>query len=260
MKLKVMTYNIQSGRNNVVPPSRSYDFSAEVINKFGPDIVGLNEVGKHASAGFPKLDMEGEPAEYLGKKTGMNWYFAKAIEVGGCGYGNAILSKYPIKSARTVMIPDTEIEEDNEFYETRCILVAELDVVGGLTVLVSHFGLMPGEKENAVKTVVSLLEAIDTPVIFMGDLNMTPDDVRLQPIFEMISDSAGGAMTPYTWPSDAGNVGQYETAVKSIIGNNAKRKIDYIFTSKHFKTEKIDVYGSLASDHMPYMIDVELNK
>ena len=257
MKLKVMTYNIHAGRNNLRPSDRSYDFSAEVINHVAPDIVGLNEVGK---GGFPKLEMEEEAAEYLGKKTGMNWYFAKAVESRGYPYGNALLSKYPIKSARTVMIPDPEREEDNEFYETRCILVAELDVAGGVTVMVSHFGLMPDEKESAVRTVVSLLASIETPVLLMGDLNMLPDDAKLQPIFERMRDSAGGAMTPYTWPSDVGNISEYERTVKKITENNARRRIDYIFTSDDFTTKKVEVYETLASDHLPYIVNVELCK
>lgn len=249
MEIKVMTYNINSGRNNLKPLSRSYDFSAEVINHLAPDIVGLNEVGK---GGLPKLEMEDEAAEYLGKKTGMNWYFAIALNTSGFGYGNALLSKYPIKTVRTVMIPDPERKEDNGLYETRCILMAEIDVAGGITVLVSHFGLMPDEKESAIKTVVSLLQSIKTPVIFMGDLNMVPDDARLQPFFERMRDTADGAMTPYTWPSG-------ENA-KSSTGNNEKRRLDYIFTTEHFITKKIQVYESLASDHLPYMVEIEMYK
>lgn len=257
MELKVMTYNICSGINNDRPSVRNYNSSAEVIKKFNPDIVGLNEVGTHKTGNIPKLEIEGGPAKYLAENLGMNWYFAKAIEFDGCPYGNAILSKYPIKSARTIIIPDAE-KREGKGYETRCILMAELDVAGGITVLVSHFGLMEEEKDNAVSAVLSLLKTISEPIIFMGDLNMTPDDTKLKPIFAVLNDSAGGAMTPYTWPSDVMNVKCFEKIVKNITDNNVLRKIDYIFSSKHFQAKNVEVYRSLASDHMPYIVDFAL--
>lgn len=255
MEIKVMTYNICSGINNDRPSVRDYDSFAEVIKKINPDIVGLNEVGTHRKGNVPKLEIEGGPAKYLAKNLGMNWYFAKAIELDGCPYGNAILSKYPIKNARTIIIPDAEKRESKGYYETRCILVAELDVAEGITVLVSHFGLMEEEKESAVSEVLSLLKTISQPIIFMGDLNMTPDDTKLKPVFAALNDSAAGAMTPYTWPSDVNNVKPFEKKIKNITGNDAFRKIDYIFSSGHFKAKKIDVYRSLVSDHMPYIVD-----
>lgn len=262
MHLKIASYNIMSGRTYTTPPKRSFDFSAEVINDISPDIVGLNEVGRHATAGFPVLDMDDEPSEYLSKKTHMYHYFAKAIEFEGHGYGNAILSKYPIKNAKTVIIPDPERKANDEYsvyYETRSILVAEIDVCGGITVLVTHFGLMPEEKNNAVNTILSLLKTIKTPILLMGDFNMLADDEHLKPIFEALYDTACGEKTPYTWPSDMQKyVGEYEAKIKNIKENDASRKIDYIFTSSHFETKSIEVYQSTASDHMPYIAHLEL--
>ena len=261
MELKIVSYNIMSGRTYTTPPMRNFDFAADVINDISPDIIGLNEVGKHATAGFPAVDMEDEVSEYLGKKTGMYHYFAKAVEFGGHGYGNALLSKYPIKSAKTVIIPnpETEKEEYKGYYETRCVLVAEIDVCGGITVLVTHIGLVPEEKQNAIETVLSLVKTIKTPVLLMGDFNMTPDDELLKPFYDALCDTAQGKSEPHTWPSDVKKyVGDYETKIKNIKENNASRKIDYIFASSHFETNSVEVYQSTASDHMPYIAYLEL--
>ena len=57
-----------------------------------------------------------------------------------------------------------------------------------------------------------------------------------------------------------GNVSEYERTVKKITDNNARRRIDYIFTSDDFITEKVEVYETLASDHLPYIVNVELCK
>jgi len=245
MELKVMTYNIQSGKTNEPVQRRDYNLAAEVIKELGPDIVGLNEVGKQPSADFPAVDMKEEIAEYMGQQTSMYWYYAPAIKVMGYDYGNALLSKYPIKSAKTMIIPDPPRTEQGR-YETRSVLVAELDVNGGIAVIVSHFGLEREEKVNAVKTVLSLLDTIKTPVLFMGDLNMKPDDTILQPLFERLRDTAGGSMEPYTYPSD--DPGPEKPA----------RKIDYLFASEHFTKKAVEVKKTLVSDHMPYVAYLEL--
>lgn len=264
MELKVVSYNIQSGRTYELVSRRSYDFSAEVIKEIAPDIIGLNEVGRHDTAGFPILDMEKEPTEYLGDKLGMYNYFACAKVFRGCGYGNSILSKYLIKSAETVLIPDVAHDDDDEFaeyYETRSILVAEVDVCGGVLVLVSHFGLMPEEKNNAVSAVLEIIRLTDKPVLLMGDFNMVADDEKLAPIFNVLQDTAGGKKEPYTWPSNPEKeVHSYEAKIKKIKGKEDGRKIDYIFTSKHFETKKLEVFESIASDHMPYIAYLDLKE
>ena len=152
------------------------------------------------------------------------------------------------------MIPDPIKTVDSEDYETRCILVAELDVLGGITVLVSHFGLMEEEKESAVETVLKIVKDIKTPVLFMGDLNMKPDDNKLRPIFSVLEDTAKGALTPITWPSDVDkNTGKGRHAPQEEV-----RKIDYVFASKYFKTKKVETIQTRASDHLPYVVDFEI--
>ncbi len=264
MELKVATYNIHSGITNEAKPKRDFIFAAEVIRDIAPDIIGLNEVGAHATAGLPPLEMEKEPTAFLSEKTGMYGYFACAKVFGGHGYGNAVLSKYPIKSAQTVLIPDVAFDPDDEFadyYETRSILVAEIDVCGGVLVLVSHFGLMPEEKDNAVQTALEIVKKADKPVILMGDLNMRYNDAQLAPIFDALQDTAQGKPEPYTWPSNpALEVHSYEQKIKNIKGKDEGRKIDYIFTTEHFKTRKVETFRTFASDHLPYIAHLELEE
>ena len=76
--------------------------TANAILTCGADIVGLNE-----------MRGEGEHRDYtaqtekLSELTGIeNYYFARAIELKAGPYGNAMLSKLPIKCAETVPVPD----------------------------------------------------------------------------------------------------------------------------------------------------------
>ncbi len=76
MKLKLMTYNVQSGKNDEDITERNYDYCACVIESLNPDIIGLNELGRHAHGeSFPKLELGCEPDEYLGKKLAYNHAF-----------------------------------------------------------------------------------------------------------------------------------------------------------------------------------------
>ena len=258
MKLKVATYNTQSGRSNDAVSVRNYDSIVRVLQEVNADIVGLQEVGKHPTAGFPEYIMEGEPTEYIAEKLQANSYFAQAeFFYGKYPYGNSLITKYPITSAKTVLIPDPVERVDNGYYQTRSILVAELDICGGVTVLVSHFGLMPEEKKNAVETALKLINEIKTPILLMGDLNMTADDEILAPLFQALQDTVNGAKEPFTWPSNMEKeVGDYEAKIKEISNRSqAGRKIDYIFASKNFKVENVEVVQTRASDHMPYVVD-----
>ena len=98
------------------------------------------------------------------------YYFAPALDIPSCGpYGNAILSKIPIVKAENIPIPDPCPKKYKGYYETRCVLKAELE--GGITVLITHFGLNPDEQENAVKTV--LADLTDERCIIMGDFNVS---------------------------------------------------------------------------------------
>ena len=82
MQLKVMSYNIQSGRNYGEVLTRGYDWQIEVIRNAAPDIVGVQEMGRHPSAGFPLYPID-NPTEYFAKELGMYSYFAQAILVQG---------------------------------------------------------------------------------------------------------------------------------------------------------------------------------
>lgn len=89
----------------------------------------------------------------------------------------------------------------------------------------------------------------------MGDLNITPDNEILKPIFEKLTDTAGGAMQPYTWPSA---FTKYTGISEKEYGTDKQRKVDYIFTTSHFKTLRSNTHFSLASDHVPFVAELEI--
>lgn len=236
MKIKFMSYNTQHCLN-FITREIDFDIIADTIKKCEADIIGLQEIRD-----------EGQDADYqsqakiIAEKLGYHYYyFAEAIRFGGVNpYGNAIISRYPIISAETIMIPDPEIKKYDGYYETRCLLKATIDVRNGLNVLVSHFGLNPDEQKNAVETVVSNIPK--EHCVLMGDFNMEPDNQILNPIMQGLQDTAKFFSTyKLSFPSDTPKV-----------------KIDYIFVSKDLKVEYADIPEIISSDHRPHVATIEL--
>ena len=232
--MKIMSFNTQHCLNyieKVIDP----EIMAKAILDCSADVVGLNEMrgcGSHAEYTAQ--------VEKLSELTGMKYfYFAKSIDVPEKGpYGNAILSKLPIVSAKTISIPDPHPKAYGGRYETRCVLKAELE--GGIVVLVTHFGLNPDEQENAVKTVIESLS--DKRCILMGDFNLTPESPILDPIRARMRDTADSFDTQkLSFPSDAPD-----------------RKIDYIFVSRDVEVEYADIPSIVASDHRPHVAKVKI--
>lgn len=237
MKLKVMTFNTQHCRN-FITGKIDFDVMAKAINTCGADIVGLNEM-RNIGHNTEEYD---DQVRILSEKTGLSYYyFAEAIRFGGKNpYGNGILSRYPITNAHAVIIPDPPKEgrDKNGYYETRCVLCASLDVGFELNVRVSHFGLMPEERENAVWTLTENLPM--ERCVLMGDFNMKPDDKMLIPIRARMNDTAK----------------TFDGEKLSFPSDNPTEKIDYIFVSRDIEVLTADIPPIIASDHRPHTAEI----
>lgn len=227
-----MSFNTQHCLNYI---ERKIDFEimADAIKKCSADIAGLNEIRDKGA----DIDYENQTA-ILAELTGMKYYyFAKAIEFNSKNpYGNSFISKYPILSAQTIPVPDPQYKTGNEYYETRCLLKVKIE--GGITVLVTHFGLNTDEQKNAVETVLKHLE--HEKCILMGDFNVTPEDKILNPIRERMKDTADF----------------FETELLSYPSDKPREKIDYIFVSKDLEVISADIPAIVASDHRPHTAQI----
>lgn len=232
MNVKIMTYNIQHC-NAHLRGVIDYDLIASAIAKEDADIVGLNEV--YGDGGG-----EISQAKILADAVGYPYfYFAKAIELrGGRGYGNALLSKYPISRAQTIPVPDPDPRRYSDYYESRVLLKADIALPSGeaLTLGVVHFGLNPDEAESAVETVLKELPC--ERALLIGDLNLTPDSEILEPIRARMTDTK--TKSP-TFPSDAPRI-----------------KIDHIFATPDIKIASRDTPPTIASDHLPHTANIEV--
>ena len=267
MKLKIMTYNIASGRcyavdEKITPEGGAetrLDACAEVIREVSPDFCGLNEIN-HYLPGFVErvghFQNVADQTGYLANFTGLNHhFFGQALYIQNRGsYGNAVISKHPLLEAEAISVPDPKIFDENAYYESRGITRAKLDIAGGITVLQIHVGLATAEKQNAVVELCRILDETKGPVILMGDFNMCPDNFLLDRLrgrlTEVLPEGEGYVHTFPSWT--------HEDALPESMRNHPYCKLDYIFVSDHFKPLSCRVLKTRASDHMPMVAELEI--
>ncbi len=237
MRLKIMTYNIQHGRNhNLEGDVIDFDNTSTPVLQEKPDILGLNEVRNGSTPTY--VDQPAVLADICGGTP----IFGKAYSFGeNMDYGNAMISRFPVLSSKTVTIPDPDVRKYNGYYETRAVLCAMLDCGGKtLCILSTHFGLNPDEQENAVNTVLKLLDTIDTPVILMGDFNVTPDDIAVKRLSSVLHNTAADLNNiEFTFSSD-----------------NPRICIDYIWY-KGLTPLNIHTVKGIYSDHLPLIAEFD---
>ena len=244
MTIKVGTFNILHGRNYLrylQTQEECIDLGlfSDAIREMGLEICGLNEVRNQEN-------VEGlcNQAKVIGEALGYQWLFARAIDNRGGHYGNALVTKYPILNSRAVpmAVPARERLEDVR-YEDRVLLIADLQVGDRvLTVFVTHFGLAADEIAYDVETVKREVAACRNPLIFMGDLNFTPDHPAYAALCDFLRDSANAA----------------EGSVLTFPSTDPDRKIDYLFTAGDCAVTGAYVPERVVSDHRPFAAEIQL--
>ena len=237
MKVNIMSFNTQHCLNYVTREI-DYDVMANAIKQCNADIIGLQEMRNEGiKEGYV------DQTKILADKGGYPYYyFAEATRFDGTKpYGVALISRFPILSAETIIIPDPEVRKYDGYYETRCILKAKIDVGSGLTVMVSHYGLNPDELDNAIATTFANLP--EERAVFMGDLNMEAHTSRIKQFDEKLYNTAN----------------KFDEPKFSFRSIDPFAKIDYIYTTKDMTVLEADIPAIVASDHRPHtaVIDVD---
>lgn len=212
----------------------SYPEVAQVINKFGADIVGLNETDNNGSrSGY--VYQAKELASQLG--SGWSYYFAKA---GYDWYGNSIVASPEhkvVKQWDPVELPLLDSSEGRTMgvveYEDVVLCVTHFDHKS-LTARISSAAVVNGwVRDNYASS--------DKLIVLMGDLNCTPDESTITSLglcWDMISTDR------YTYPSSA--------ATKCIDYIFVWRgNVDYQVLESKVVTSCEGVDLGLVTDHLP---------
>lgn len=168
-RLRVATYNVHGCVG--MDGRRSENRVAEVIASLHADIVGLQELdlGRARSAGV-------DQARLIAQQLGWQSIFEPAMRHGDEHYGNATISRYPLRLHRVCNLVGR-----GTWYcrETRAALWVEAGTEHGVVHIVNtHLGLGRGEGFRQAEQLASaewLGGALaEVPLILLGDFNSLP--------------------------------------------------------------------------------------
>ncbi|PPB83647.1 MULTISPECIES: endonuclease/exonuclease/phosphatase family protein [Mycetohabitans] len=161
-ELRIATYNIHGAAGRWWQRSMqrtSMQRIADVIAELDADIVALQEVPLAGAANAPDV------LDDLRHATGMEAVAGPTLQTERGGYGNAVLSRLPIRAARTL---DLSFKRR----EPRGALDADIEYADGvLRVVATHLGLSAIERSAQVRTLLAAFDSSEMPVILLGDIN-----------------------------------------------------------------------------------------
>jgi endonuclease/exonuclease/phosphatase family metal-dependent hydrolase len=233
--VRVLCYNIHHGEG--IDQKLDLERIAKVITDARADIVALQEVDR----GCTRTQKRDLPAE-LAQLTGLTAYFEKNLDYQGGEYGNAVLTRFPIKRAKNTHYKMLRPGEQ------RGVLQLVLDVHGREVLFMNtHIDHRPDDSErliNADELRDIVAAAGRMPVILCGDFNTVPGSRTHEKLKAFLTDSweVVGKGPGFTIP----------------VLKPAKR-IDYVFISREtVEPLKMEVIHSIASDHLPVFAELRL--
>lgn len=249
-KLRVMTYNTHGcvGPDGRCRPDRI----AEVIRRFSPDVVALQEVdvGQDRSGGH-------DQARLIAELTDLSAHFTSARNTGGGHYGNAILTHHPFELRAEGILPVRRGEVRAAQWLRLRLDHTHLDVVN--THLSLHFwerlaqfrALFSDEPHSPIgreRAPFPALRGSLDHLILCGDFNAG----ALSPLYFLLrrrladAQRAGGRSARATFP-----------ARFPVL------RLDHVWLGKALTAASVEVPRDplvrSASDHLPIIVDVLLH-
>ncbi len=237
-----MTYNVHSciGRDSRVAPLRI----ANIIAQYEPDVVALQEL----DAGRKRTDKVHQ-AERIAEHLNMDFHFHPSFQIGEEQFGNAILSRLPMRMVKAGPLPGFP----HRRHEKRGALWASISIGDKeLQFLTTHLGLHRKERHLQAGALLgpewAAHSCCASPLVVCGDLNALPLSAvyrRFRSIFRDVQLSHSLAKPRNTYPS-----------IYPLV------RIDHIFSSNGVMVRDIQVprtrMTSTASDHLPLIVEVSI--
>jgi endonuclease/exonuclease/phosphatase family metal-dependent hydrolase len=158
----------------------------------------------------------------------------------GAGFGNAILSRWPLGSVGVQDLPNREERRRPGLWlERRILQRTVVDTPQGRCSLYNtHWSLNALDRSVASSLTGSSVKLSSGPLILCGDLNA-------QPGAEEVCRLLGEGL------SDAGTV----AGLNTYPADNPRIRIDYVFT-RGVRVESVETPPIVGSDHLPVVVDL----
>ena len=293
MRITFASYNIQYGRGQ----DERFDLERIAAEVEAADVIALQEV----ATGFTRNDFV-DQAAWFAERLNRHAVFGATYDVDASTtdaagrvvnrrrrFGNMVLSRWPIRSTRTLPLPFSPPALHRDVQ--RCAVEAVLDLPGGALRLYSlHLShLTAGTRMPQVEALLAMVAAAPRdgmawtedagpdlgnwtegwaepappePCILMGDFNMRPDSAEYQRLTGSPSERRGrvplrGQFVD-SWVA-AGNEEASGYTLAEWAGQEGAR-IDYAFLHPsligRLRRAWIDT-AALGSDHLPIFIELD---
>lgn len=242
-RLRIMTYNVHNclGLDGKLSPERI----ARVISRHQPDAVALQELDVNRLR-TGRVDQ----AHLIAKKLQMTFHFHTSFRLADEQYGNAILSRFPMRLVKAGGLPRLAGAPGGE---PRGALWVELDVHGaGVHLINTHLSLWPAERLLQAEALlgpdwVGSPEALG-PFILCGDFNSLPGSAVYRRLSQQFRDSQLALkqhLPKGTW-----------------FGRHPFNRIDHVFLGPGVEVLDLVIPDTeldrMASDHLPLMAELRL--
>ncbi|WP_437201751.1 endonuclease/exonuclease/phosphatase family protein [Planctomicrobium sp. SH664] len=235
VQLRVLTYNIHHAEGEDL--KIDLERIGKVIQECAPDIVALQEVDQQTNRSG-KVDQ----LQVLSQATQLEGVFAKTLDYQGGGYGNALLTRFPIVAQRIHPLPEVFPSEPRNVLEVE-LQVPKLEAP--LTVMVTHLDAVRDDR-NRHAQIAAINKLVEThparPIILAGDFNASPDADIANPLRKEWQ----VAVTP---------------RMRTFPARKPRLQLDYILTrplNRWRILEARTIPELLASDHRPVFTVLEL--
>lgn len=231
MRLKVVSYNIQghaaSKRPDHIPKV------AETIAALDADVIGLQEV--HCRT---RVSRQADQAETIAKLTGLSVHFGRSCAMEGGDYGNAVLTRGTIESARAHPLPGSG--------EPRSLLEAEISLHGScFAFFVTHLAawgrLLRTARLSQIATLGDITARVQLPHILVGDFNVPPAAEELRMLLAHGHLRVAGETREPTFPM-------------------TRQRLDYVFCDARWSYAGGEVAHRGPSDHWPLVAELDLRE
>ena len=241
LRLRVLTYNIHHGEGS----DRKVDLEriARVVSEQKPDLVALQEVDVKTQ----RTGGVDQPA-VLAKLTGLHAAFGRGIDYQGGQYGNAILSRFPIRGTHVYPLPAKDGEERRN---ALVVTVRPREDGPEITFVATHLNYRDeAERLREAEEIHRVLkDREDKPTILAGDLNARPESKTI------------GRFVP-GWKDAAAEGGKGDAgAAPTFPADKPNRRIDFVMLRPPAAWQVVEtkvVAEPVASDHRPVLAVVEL--
>lgn len=213
--------------SNVLTSNTEYQRLIELVIEESPDLLIAQEINQSWAKQLVSLE---------------TILPHKLIRARDDNFGIAVYSRFPFSQADFVYLGESNVPS----------IKLSFMLNGQLVTLIASHPLPPinesfyQTRNYQIKAIAELAKEIETPLILVGDLNITPWSADYQPLIENtdLSNTRDGFGVLPTWPSHF---------FPAMI------PIDHCLVSSEFITLDMRVARDIGSDHLPLVVTLHLN-